>query len=380
MPVEILHSHDEAVAAFDQLNQAFPNSPWARQARFAKGLAYARKGDFRNAELTYRAEAAFLFSEDRKQEIADIYLEYADTYFKPPQEDQKPDYAKALDFYGRALGVGPKLESRVRLELLIAQCQQKLDKFAEAAELYRKFLREHVDHALVVEARFRLGETLLANDAPAEARLQVREQRQRLRATLPLLVQPLREGVMMDMLRASQERAKARSAILSQLGLAEKGYLLATIHRAENTADAARLQELIKALLSLQEPVVLPLHPRTRKALEGCDLKPGSGTNLKIIQPLGYLDMVRLVSAAQMVLTDSGGLQKEAYWLGVPCVTLREETEWVETVQAGWNTLAGAEIGKILHAVRSFKPPHARPSLYGDGHAAKRCVELMLES
>ena len=171
--------------------------------------------------------------------------------------------------------------------------------------------------------------------------------------------------VMMDMLRASQERAKARSAILSQLGLAEKGYLLATIHRAENTADPTRLQELIKALLSLQEPVVLPLHPRTRKALEGCDLsaalQPGSGTNLKIIQPLGYLDMVRLVSAAQMVLTDSGGLQKEAYWLGVPCVTLREETEWVETVQAGWNTLAGAEIGKILHAVRNFNPPHERP-------------------
>ena len=190
--------------------------------------------------------------------------------------------------------------------------------------------------------------------------------------------------VMMDMLCSNQERAKARSTILSQLGLAEKGYLLATIHRAENTADATRLQELIKALLSLQEPVVLPLHPRTRKALEGCDLsaalQPGSGTNLKIIQPLGYLDMVRLVSAAQMVLTDSGGLQKEAYWLGVPCVTLREETEWVETVQAGWNTLAGAEIGKILHAVRSFNPPHERPSLYGDGHAAKRCIELMLES
>jgi TolA-binding protein len=97
-------------------------------------------------------------------------LEYADTYFKPPKEDQKPDYEKALDFYGRALAVGPKLESRVRLELLIAQCQQKLDKFAEAAELYRKFLREHVDHALVVEARFRLGETLLANKQPAEAR------------------------------------------------------------------------------------------------------------------------------------------------------------------------------------------------------------------
>ncbi len=162
--------YDEAVAAFDQLNQAFPKSPWARQARFAKGLAYARKGDFRNAELTYRAEAEYLFSEDRKQEIANMYLEYADTYFKPPKEDQKPDYEKALDFYGRALSVGPKLDSRVRVELLIGQCQQKLDKLKEAAELYRKFLREHVDHPLVVEARFRLGETLLANNQQAEAR------------------------------------------------------------------------------------------------------------------------------------------------------------------------------------------------------------------
>lgn len=162
--------YDEAAAAFDQLNKQSPNSPWARQARFAKGLALARKGDFRTAELVYRAEAQYLFSEDRKQEIANLYLEYADTYFKPSKEDQKPDYEKALDFYGRALSVGPKLDSRVRIELLIGQCQQKLNKLTEAAELYRKFLRDHVDHALVVEARFRLGETLLASKQPAEAR------------------------------------------------------------------------------------------------------------------------------------------------------------------------------------------------------------------
>jgi len=162
--------YDEAVAAFDQLNQRSPDGPRARQARFAKGLSLARKGDFRAAELVYRAEAQFLFSEDRKQEIADLYLEYADAYFKPPQEDQEPDYEKALDFYGRALSVGPKLDSRVRVELLIGQCQQKLNKLKEAAELYRKFLREHVDHPLVVEARFRLGETLLANTQRAEAR------------------------------------------------------------------------------------------------------------------------------------------------------------------------------------------------------------------
>jgi len=162
--------YDEAVAAFDQLNQRSHDGPRARQARFAKGLSLARKGDFRAAELVYRAEAQFLLSEDRKQEIAGLYVEFADTYFKPPKEDQKPDYERALDFYGRALSVGPKLDCRVRVELLIGQCQQKLNKLKEAADLYRKFLREHVDHPLVVEARFRLGETLLASKQPAEAR------------------------------------------------------------------------------------------------------------------------------------------------------------------------------------------------------------------
>jgi UDP-GlcNAc3NAcA epimerase len=159
---------------------------------------------------------------------------------------------------------------------------------------------------------------------------------------------------------------------------------LVTIHRAENTLDKSRLKELVEALISLQEPVVLPLHPRTRKALElfglSAALRPGSDANLRITDPLGYLDMVRLVSSARMVLTDSGGLQKEAYWLGVPCVTLREETEWVETIQAGWNLLAGTNIEKIIQAVCEFSPPSERPPLYGDGHAAKRCVEIMLAS
>jgi UDP-GlcNAc3NAcA epimerase len=190
--------------------------------------------------------------------------------------------------------------------------------------------------------------------------------------------------LMMDMLRVTGERANDNSAILAQLRLAEKGYLLVTIHRAENTLDKSRLKELVEALISLQEPVVLPLHPRTRKALElfglSAALRPGSDANLRITDPLGYLDMVRLVSSARMVLTDSGGLQKEAYWLGVPCVTLREETEWVETIQAGWNLLAGTNIEKIIQAVCEFSPPSERPPLYGDGHAAKRCVEIMLAS
>ena len=162
--------YDEAIAAYDTVSKDFPDSPWARRARFAKGLSHARKGDFRNAELTYRAEAQYLFSPDRKQEIADIYLEYANVYFKPPKEEEEPDYEKALDFYQRALKVGPKPESRVGIELRAAQCQQKLGNHDEAAEQYRRFIDEHEDHALVVEARFRLGETLMEADNPIEAR------------------------------------------------------------------------------------------------------------------------------------------------------------------------------------------------------------------
>jgi len=162
--------YDEAIAAYDTVSKDFPDSPWARRARFAKGLSHARKGDFRNAELTYRAEAQYLFSPDRKQEIADIYLEYANVYFKPPKEEEEPDYKKALDFYQRALRVGPKPENRVGIELRAAQCQQKLGNHDEAAGQYRMFIDEHEDHALVVEARFRLGETLMEADDPVEAR------------------------------------------------------------------------------------------------------------------------------------------------------------------------------------------------------------------
>jgi UDP-GlcNAc3NAcA epimerase len=189
--------------------------------------------------------------------------------------------------------------------------------------------------------------------------------------------------LMMDTLLAARERAVQASTILEQLGLGEKGYLLVTIHRAENTQDKSRLEGLVQALLQIQEQVVFPLHPRTRKALDQFGLSSilqGGRTNLRIIEPLGYLDMVRLVSSARKVLTDSGGLQKEAYWLGIPCITLREETEWLETIQAGWNVLVGTSTEKIIQAVRGFNPPSERPSLYGDGHSAKRCLEIMLAS
>ena len=103
-------------------------------------------------------------------------------------------------------------------------------------------------------------------------------------------------------------------------------------------------------------------------------------SSLRLIDPLGYFDIIALEKSARMLLTDSGGMQKEAYWLGVPCITLRDETEWVETVESGWNILTGADRNRIATAVRSFKPPSAHPPLYGDGHAAVHCLKALLES
>jgi UDP-GlcNAc3NAcA epimerase len=129
------------------------------------------------------------------------------------------------------------------------------------------------------------------------------------------------------------------------------------------------------AKLAKDEVVVFPVHPRTKKyiAKYGFNHTP----HFLCVDPVGYLDMVALVKNARMVLTDSGGLQKEAYWLKVPCVTLRDETEWVETVESGWNVLTGSSFVKVVNAVRGFTIPRKHPDFYGKGNAARKCVELI---
>jgi len=179
--------------------------------------------------------------------------------------------------------------------------------------------------------------------------------------------------VMADALAYAVARSAGRSQVLPRLGLTAKKYLLVTIHRAENTDDPGRITSILSALNDLQETVVFPVHPRTRAVLEklDCVIQP----HVLLIEPVGYLDMAQLEQSARMILTDSGGIQKEAYWLGVPCVTLRDETEWVETVAAGWNVLAGADEGTIVEKVRSFKPPLTHDPLYGGQKASELIIQ-----
>jgi UDP-N-acetylglucosamine 2-epimerase len=182
--------------------------------------------------------------------------------------------------------------------------------------------------------------------------------------------------VMADALAFAAARARQRSKILAQLELVEGGYLLATVHRAENTDDPARLRGILDAFDRVAGPIVFPIHPRTRKAIQALGYTPAP--SVRLIEPVSYLDMAQLTQSARLVLTDSGGLQKEAYWLGVPCLTLRDETEWVETVALGWNRLVGADTEQIIRSVRSFAPPPARPPLYGEGRTAEQMVLHLL--
>lgn len=184
--------------------------------------------------------------------------------------------------------------------------------------------------------------------------------------------------VMVDVAVRRQPSARADTATLAPYGVQSGEYLLLTAHRAGNVDDPERLRALLELIGALPSPVVLPLHPRTRaRLLEAGLFEQLAGIEgLALAEPLGYVEFSALLCQARGVLTDSGGVQKEAYLAGVPCVTLRANTEWVETVAAGWNTLVDLDSAAALAALEST-PPAERPQLYGDGHAAERCVEAI---
>jgi UDP-N-acetylglucosamine 2-epimerase len=184
--------------------------------------------------------------------------------------------------------------------------------------------------------------------------------------------------VMADVSLAFRDIAEERSRALEEHGLEPGEYVVVTAHRAGNVDDPERLRLLVELLEALPLRAVFPLHPRTEARLEEAGLlEPLRGASgVDLTPPLGYLDFLKLARHARAVLTDSGGVQKEAYLLGVPCVTLRDRTEWVETVDAGWNVLVDLDRERALEALER-RPPDERPELYGGGHAAERVVEVV---
>ncbi len=182
--------------------------------------------------------------------------------------------------------------------------------------------------------------------------------------------------VMVDVARLVAPALRAREEILARLQVTAGGYVLATVHRAGTVDDPVRLRRLVALLEGVGRPLVLPLHPRTRARLLEAGLLDRVAAAAQVCEPLGYLDFAALLAHAAAVLTDSGGVQKEAYLAGVPCVTLRDRTEWVETVQAGWNTLVDLDPGRLRAALAGPRP-QAHPALYGDGRAAERVVAAL---
>ncbi len=175
--------------------------------------------------------------------------------------------------------------------------------------------------------------------------------------------------VMADATRVFLPVAGARSEILARLGLTPGAYVVATVHREANVRPE-RLRRIAAGLSTIEEAVIFPAHPRTRATLEreGIEL----GAHIRLVEPLGYLDFVALASQARVIATDSGGLQKEAYWYGVPCVTMRPSTEWVDTVAVGANVLVDDDPVALAAAIAGARMPAGTPVLYGDGHAAER--------
>jgi UDP-N-acetylglucosamine 2-epimerase (non-hydrolysing)/UDP-GlcNAc3NAcA epimerase len=185
--------------------------------------------------------------------------------------------------------------------------------------------------------------------------------------------------VMVDVALLVQPRARADPAPLRDAGVQPGGYVLVTAHRAGNVDDPARLRALVDLLLALPLPVVLPLHPRTGARLDAAGWldELHAAPHLRLTPPLGYLAFTALLTRARAMLTDSGGVQKEAYLAGVPCITLRDTTEWTETVDAGWNVLVDLDAA-AARAALDRPLPAERPALYGDGAAGQRVVQALL--
>ena len=198
--------------------------------------------------------------------------------------------------------------------------------------------------------------------------------------------------VMLDSIKAFKPLAQKHAPLLERLGVKSQEYILATIHRAENTDTYEKLAVLIEAFAQIKHPIILPMHPRLRDLLntrvQFAPIKEmlARAQHVRVIEPAPYIDMLMLEANARLIMTDSGGVQKEAYFVGVPCLTLRDETEWVETLQGGWNTLVEISLSKIWRQVKTSwsvptKRPRVRPNLknFGGGNAADHMVTALVK-
>jgi len=181
--------------------------------------------------------------------------------------------------------------------------------------------------------------------------------------------------VMYDSLLYYGKIAEQKSRILKNLKLKQKEYILLTLHRPYNVDNIQKLQNIFSALKQTKRFIVLPVHPRSRKMIESTNtIIP---ENISIIEPLGYLDFIFLQKHSEKIITDSGGIQKEAYLNGIPCITIRPETEWIETVKAGWNVLVGDKKDQLIDNCLHFKPSHNRPRYFGDGNSSKKIISIL---
>lgn len=181
--------------------------------------------------------------------------------------------------------------------------------------------------------------------------------------------------IMVDVLKDNIEKIKFNSKLLKKLGLIPKKYCLLTLHRPYNVDNPNFIKRIFKTLSNIEMDIVFPVHPRTKKMMQKFHIKISN--NIKLIDPANYLDFICLENNASKIITDSGGVQKEAYILKVPCITTRPETEWIETVDSGWNILVGFNMKKLINAVNSFVPNGEYKQLFGNGNCAEKIVNII---
>jgi UDP-N-acetylglucosamine 2-epimerase (non-hydrolysing) len=272
---------------------------------------------------------------------------------EPVFEDYRPDWVLV---YGDTNSTLAAAVAAVKLHLPLAHLEAGLRSFnRRMPEEHNRVLTDHAADLLLAPTEVAMGH--LDDEGLADRSVLVGD-------------------VMTDVLYRTRDRVAA--APPSSTGLPDGEYLVATLHRPDNTDDPARLEAIVSSLAGLDRPVLLVAHPRLVAAAERAGVELARGP-IRVIAPLSYPELVWAVSNAAGVVTDSGGLQKEAFLLRVPCTTVRPETEWVETVELGWNVLVGDRLGELASAVSRPRPAETAATPYGDGHAAERVVDTLLE-